>query len=89
MSRTEKVSITIDASVLASAKKSARAARKNLSAFISDLIADAERNARLGEALDELDREVGPVSDAELRKARAKLAEADQKMRKRAKRKAA
>lgn len=73
MARTEKVSITIDAAVLASAKKGARAARKNLSAFINDLIADAERNRRLGEALDALDREFGPVGADELRKAEALL----------------
>lgn len=89
MARTAKVSITIDAAVLASAKKRARAARKNLSAFISDLIADSERNRRLGEALDALDREFGPVPEAEVNKARAILAQPDSKMRKRPRKKAA
>ena len=85
VARTKKISITIDVDVLASAQKRARAEKKTLSAFLSDEIAAAERQRNLRVALDELDREHGPLTEAELRKGRELLAAADRKMRKRRK----
>jgi hypothetical protein len=85
VARTKKISITIDANVLASAQKRARAEKKTLSAFLSDDIAAAERQRNLRELLDDLDREHGPLTEAEVRKGRELLAAADRKMRKRRK----
>jgi hypothetical protein len=77
MARTEKVSITIDAAVLAAVKKRARAARKNLSTFISDELADALRRQGLKALIQDFERESGPITAAERRKARALLEAAD------------
>ena len=85
MARTKKVSITMDAAVLAAAQERARAERKTLSAFISDDVAAAERQRNLRELLDDLERENGPITPAERRKARALLDAADRKLRKRRK----
>lgn len=77
MARTEKVSLTIDAAVLADIKKRARAARKNLSTFISDELADALRREGLKELVQDFERQKGPITAAERRRARGLLEAAD------------
>lgn len=89
MGRTKKISVTIDAKVLAEAKKRARADQKTLSAYVNDALAERERHRSLGAALEELDRELGPIPPADLRKARDVLAQADRALRKRPRRRAA
>jgi post-segregation antitoxin CcdA len=54
---TEKVSITLDSQLLAEIRR--RSA--NVSALVNEALDAYFRNARLGELLDELDREFGPV----------------------------
>lgn len=79
MARTEKVSLTIDVDVLSDIKKRARAAGKNLSTFISDVLADAERRRTMRELIERFERENGRITAAERRRARELLEAGDRK----------
>lgn len=82
MARTEKISITVDAAVLAGVKKRARAEKKNLSAFISDVLADQLRQEALGQALAAFEREHGAIAEARIEKAKKRLESAWSRKRK-------
>lgn len=73
-SRTVKISVTVDRDVLVELKKRLRQRDESLSAYISDAVANAVRRENMRALLDDLERELGPVSEKDRRAARAKLA---------------
>ena len=68
MMMVEKVSLSLDAAILAEARKIA--GRRGLSALVNDALRIKLQHARLGRLLDDLDNELGPVPEAELARAR-------------------
>ena len=64
----EKLSITMPRKLASAARR--RAGRRGLSSFVSRAVARELEREALGEFLDELDAELGPVPDAELKRAR-------------------
>lgn len=74
LSRTVKISVTIDRQVLAELQKQLRRRDASLSAYISDAVASAIRRERMRALLDDLARELGPVPEKQRRAARTKLA---------------
>ena len=74
--RTAKISVTIDRDVLSTLKRRLRGRDASLSAYISDAVANQIRRERMRALLDDLERELGPVSQKDRRAARSKLARA-------------
>ncbi len=64
----EKVSLSLDAAILAEARKVA--GRRGLSALVNDALRIKLQHERLGRLLAEMDNELGAVSEAELERAR-------------------
>ena len=64
----EKLSITMPRKVASAARR--RAGRRGLSSFVTRAVARELERESLGEFLDELDAELGPIPDAELKRAR-------------------
>lgn len=64
----EKLSITMPRKLVLAARR--RAGRRGLSSFVTRAVARELEREALGEFLDELDAELGPVPDAELKRAR-------------------
>jgi hypothetical protein len=64
----EKLSITIPHKLASAARK--RAGRRGLSSFVARAVARELEREALGQFLDELDDLLGPVPDAELKRAR-------------------
>jgi post-segregation antitoxin CcdA len=73
---TEKVSLTLDADLLAEARKRS----DNLSALVNEALEMWMRNNRLGEFLDELDKEFGPVPEDVQEQARQDMERARRKI---------
>jgi len=65
----KKVSVTLDAELLAQARQQS----DNLSALLNDALAAYIRNVNLGRLLDELDEEFGPVPEETMREAREEM----------------
>ncbi len=63
-----KLSITMPRKLVSAARR--RAGRRGLSSFVTRAVARELEREALGEFLDELDTELGPVPDAELKRAR-------------------
>jgi hypothetical protein len=66
----EKVSLSLDAAILAEARKVA--GRRGLSALVNDALRIKLQHERLARLLGEMDNEFGPVPEAELERARKK-----------------
>lgn len=66
--RAEKVSLTMPRKLASAARR--RAGLRGLSSFVARAVARELEREALGEFLDELDAELGPVPDAELKRAR-------------------
>lgn len=64
----EKVSLSLDAAILAEARKVA--GRRGLSALVNDALRIRLQHERLGRLLAEMDHELGAVPRAELERAR-------------------
>lgn len=64
----EKLSISMPHKLAVAARK--RAGRRGLSSFVAQAVARELEREALGQFLDELDHELGPVPEAELRRAR-------------------
>jgi hypothetical protein len=64
----EKLSVSMPHKLAAAARK--RAGRRGLSSFVARAVARELEREALGEFLDELDRTLGPVPEAELKRAR-------------------
>jgi len=64
----EKLSITMPRKLASAARR--RAGRRGLSSFVTRAVARELEREALGEFLDELDAELGPVPDAEMKRAR-------------------
>jgi hypothetical protein len=64
----EKLSISMPHKLASAARK--RAGRRGLSSFVAQAVARELEREALGEFLEDLDRELGPVPDAELKRAR-------------------
>jgi hypothetical protein len=64
----EKLSISMPHKLVAAARK--RAGRRGLSSFVARAVARELEREALGQFLDELDKTLGPVADAELRRVR-------------------
>lgn len=64
----EKVSLSLDAAILAEARKVA--GRRGLSALVNDALRIKLQHERLGRVLAEMDSEFGAVPEAELERAR-------------------
>jgi hypothetical protein len=64
----EKLSISIPHKLASAARK--RAGRRGLSSFVARAVARELEREALGQFLDELDQALGPVPEAELKRAR-------------------
>jgi hypothetical protein len=64
----EKLSVSMPHKLASAARK--RAGRRGLSSFVARAVARELEREALGEFLDELDRTLGPVPEAELKRAR-------------------
>jgi hypothetical protein len=64
----EKLSVSMPHKLASAARK--RAGRRGLSSFVARAVARELEREALGEFLDELDRTLGPVPDAELKRVR-------------------
>ena len=64
----EKLSISMPRKLAVAARK--RAGRRGLSSFVAQAVARELEREALGQFLNELDRELGPVPEVELRRAR-------------------
>jgi len=71
--RTRKISVTVDAAVLAQVRKCLRSTKKTLSAHVSDALAEDLRRRALRELLDEFEGEHCALTAAELEAARLKV----------------
>ena len=69
-----KVSLSIEEDVLAEARS--RAGRRELSAYVNEALARQLQHDRLGELLDEMENESGPIPSELLEEARALWREA-------------
>ena len=88
MARSVKISVTVDAQVLADAKRLLKTDGRTLSAFVSETLADELRRVALARYLDDYQERRGRFTEAELAAGEAKL-EAAFKKKRRARRKAA
>jgi hypothetical protein len=64
----EKLSVSMPHKLASAARK--RAGRRGLSSFVARAVARELEREALGEFLDELDKTLGPVPDAELKRVR-------------------
>jgi hypothetical protein len=70
--RTRKISVTVDAAVLDEVKRLLRRSGGNLSAYISETLAQDLRDRRLRSLIDAHEAEHGVITEAELAEVRAK-----------------
>jgi hypothetical protein len=68
--KAEKISITVDGSVLRNVREIVRSEGRSLSAHISETLARDLRRRRLQQILDEYEREHGVIDEREMRKVR-------------------
>jgi len=71
--RTRKISVTVNAEVLAQVRKCLRSTKKSLSAHVSDALAEDLRRRALRDLLDEFESKHGALTAAELETARLKV----------------
>jgi hypothetical protein len=69
---TRKISVTVDAAVLDDVKRLLRRVGGNLSAHVSETLAQDLRHRRLLELIEEYEAEHGVITEAELAEVRAK-----------------
>ncbi len=73
MSRTKKISATIDADVLVEAEAAAKLRGRSLSSYISDALSRQQRSEKLAELIGEFETEHGHITLEELEQAEREL----------------
>lgn len=74
--KTRKISVTVDAAVLAAVKARLRGSKKSLSAYVSDALAEEVQRQQWTEIVADFERDHGAFTLTERKGARAKIAQA-------------